>query len=180
MLRRELFFVSTNFISNFFSKNLKELPFIFLRFFFELNCFFYTSNLNSKKMKSYIKFLAFAMVAIVSLSFVSCSDDDADSPYVSDIVGTWKLTEVKTSASGSYISWPFQATYASFNSDGTYTGRGYFGNGSGTWNLKGNTVTTYVDGELFFTYEIISVSGSNAELKMSMDGESIWIKCKKQ
>ena len=131
-------------------------------------------------MKSYIKFLAFAMVAIVSLSFASCSDDDADSPYVSDIVGKWKLTEVKTSASGSYISWPFQATYASFNSDGTYTGRGYFGNGSGTWNLKGNTVTTYVDGELFFTYEIISVSGSNAELKMSMDGESIWIKCKKQ
>lgn len=130
-------------------------------------------------MKSYIKFLAFAMIAIVSLSFASCSDDDADSPYVSDIVGTWKLTEVKTSASGSYISWPFQATYASFNSDGTYTGSGYFGNGSGTWNLKGNTVTTYVDGELFFTYEIISVSGSNAELKMSMDGESIWIKCKK-
>ena len=66
-------------------------------------------------MKSYIKFLAFAMVAIVSLSFVSCSDDDADSPYVSDIVGKWKLTEVKTSASGSYISWPFQATYASFH-----------------------------------------------------------------
>ena len=131
-------------------------------------------------MKSYIKFFAFAMVAIVSLSFASCSDDDADSPYVSDIVGTWKLTEVKTSASGSYISWPFQATYASFNSDGTYYGSGYFGNGSGTWNLKGNTVTTYVDGELFFTYEIISVSGSNAELKMSMDGESIWIKCKKQ
>ena len=181
MLRRELFFVSTNFISNFFSKNLKELPFIFSQiFFFELNCFFYSSNLKSKKMKSYIKFLAFAMIAIVSLSFVSCSDDDADSPYVSDIVGTWKLTEVKTSASGSYISWPFQATYASFNSDGTYYGSGYFGNGSGTWNLKGNTVTTYVDGELFFTYEIISVSGSNAELKMSMDGESIWIKCKKQ
>ena len=41
MLRRELFFVSTNFISNFFSKNQKELSFIFLRFFFELNCFFY-------------------------------------------------------------------------------------------------------------------------------------------
>ena len=40
MLRCELFFVSTNFISNFFSKNLKELPFIFSQIFFELNCFF--------------------------------------------------------------------------------------------------------------------------------------------
>ena len=181
MLRRELFFSFLRILFQIFFKKSKRAPlYFFLRFFFELNCFFYSSNLKSKKMKSYIKFFAFAMVAIVSLSFVSCSDDDADSPYVSDIVGTWKLTEVKTSASGSYISWPFQATYASFNSDGTYYGSGYFGNGSGTWNLKGNTVTTYVDGELFFTYEIISVSGSNAELKMSMDGESIWIKCKKQ
>ena len=40
MLRRELFFVSTNFISNFFSKNLKELPFIFSQIFFRAQLFF--------------------------------------------------------------------------------------------------------------------------------------------
>ena len=130
-------------------------------------------------MKSFFKFWTFALIAIVSLSFVSCSDD-SDSPYSSDIVGTWKLTEVKTSQSGSYISWPFEATYASFNSDGTYYGRGYFGYGSGTWKAKGNKVSTYVDDELFITYEILSVSGNNAELKMIIDGEAIWIKCKKQ
>ena len=130
-------------------------------------------------MKSFFKFWTFVLIAIVSLSFVSCSDD-SDSPYSSDIVGTWKLTEVKTSQSGSYISWPFEATYASFNSDGTYYGRGYFGYGSGTWKAKGNKVSTYVDDELFITYEILSVSGNNAELKMIIDGEAIWIKCKKQ
>ena len=130
-------------------------------------------------MKSFFKFWTFALIAIVSLSFVSCSDD-SDSPYSSDIVGTWKLTEVKTSQSGSYISWPFEATYASFNSDGTYYGRGYFGYGSGTWKAKGNKVSTYVDDELFITYEILSVSGNNAELKMIIDGEAICIKCKKQ
>lgn len=101
-------------------------------------------------------------------------------PLQADIVGTWKLTEVKTSQSGSYISWPFEATYASFNSDGTYYDRGYFGYGSGTWKAKGNKVSTYVDDELFITYEILSVSGNNAELKMIIDGEAIWIKCKKQ
>ena len=40
MLRRELFFVSTNFISNFFSKNLKELPFIFSQIFLSSIVFF--------------------------------------------------------------------------------------------------------------------------------------------
>ena len=128
-------------------------------------------------MKKHL-FLLLALV-VTSFAFVSCSDDD-DNQYNSAIVGTWKITEVKTSQSGTYINWPFKTTYASFKSDGTYYGSGYFGNGSGTWSIKGNTVNTYVDGDLYASYEIISVTSTTSELKMSMDGESIWIKCKKE
>ena len=124
-------------------------------------------------------FLLLTLV-VATVAFVSCSNDDDDNQYNSDIVGTWKITEVKTSQSGSYIAWPFKTTYASFKSDGTYYGSGYFGNGSGTWSIKGNTVNTYVGGELYASYEIISVTSTTSELKMSMDGESIWIKCKKE
>lgn len=129
-------------------------------------------------MKKHLFLLLTLVVATVA--FVSCSNDDDDNQYNSDIVGTWKITEVKTSQSGSYIDWPFKTTYASFKSDGTYYGSGYFGNGSGTWSIKGNTVNTYVGGELYASYEIISVTSTTSELKMSMDGESIWIKCKKE
>ena len=45
MLRCELFFVSTNFISNFFSKNLKELPFIFFSDFFSSSIVFFTHQI---------------------------------------------------------------------------------------------------------------------------------------
>ena len=119
-------------------------------------------------------------IVVATFALVSCSIDDDDNQYESAIVGTWKITEVKTSQSGTYISWPFKATYASFKSDGTYYGSGYFGAGSGTWSVKGNTVNTYVGGELYASYEIISVTSTTSELKMSMDGESIWIKCKKE
>ena len=129
-------------------------------------------------MKKYLFLLLTLMVT--SFAFVSCSDDDDDNRYNSAIVGTWKITEVKTSQSVSYMDWPFKTTYASFKSDGTYYGSGYFGNGSGTWSIKGNTVNTYVGGELYASYEIISVTSTTSELKMSMDGESIWIKCKKE
>ena len=129
-------------------------------------------------MKKHLFLLLTLVVATVA--FVSCSKDDDDNQYNSDIVGTWKITEVKTSQSGSYIDWPFKTTYASFKSDGTYYGSGYFGNGSGTWSIKGNAVNTYVGGELYASYEIITVTSTTAELKMSMDGESIWIKCKKE
>ena len=129
-------------------------------------------------MKKHLFLLLTLVVATVA--FVSCSNDDDDNQYNSDIVGTWKITEVKTSQSGSYIDWPFKTTYATFKSDGTYYGSGYFGNGSGTWSIKGNTVNTYVGGELYASYEIISVTSTTSELKMSMDGESIWIKCNKE
>ena len=41
-------------------------------------------------------------------------------------------------------------------------------------------LTLNVGGELYASYEIISVTSTTAELKMSMDGEAIWIKCKKE
>ena len=129
-------------------------------------------------MKKHLFLLLTLVVATVA--FVSCSNDDDDNQYNSDIVGTWKITEFKMSQSGSYIDWPFKTTYATFKSDGTYYGSGYFGNGSGTWSIKGNTVNTYVGGELYASYEIISVTSTTSELKMSIDGESIWIKCKKE
>ena len=56
-------------------------------------------------MKKYL-FLLLTLV-VTSLAFVSCSDDDDDNQYNSAIVGTWKVTEVKTSQSGSYMDWPF-------------------------------------------------------------------------
>ena len=129
-------------------------------------------------MKKYLFFLL--TLVVTSFAFVSCSDDDDDNQYNSAIVGTWKITEVKKSQSGSYIEWPFQTTYASFKSDGTYYGSGYFGTGSGTWSIKGNKVNTYVGGELYASYEIISVTSTTSELKMSMGSDAIWIKCKKE
>ena len=128
-------------------------------------------------MKKYL-FLLLTMF-LTSFVFVSCSSDDKDE--IDDaIVGTWKLTEVKMSETGSYISWPFKTTYSSFKSDGTYYGSGYFGTGEGTWSKKGKTVNTYVSGQLYASYEVLSVTATDAELKMTMGDSSIWIKCKKQ
>ena len=45
-------------------------------------------------------FLLLTLV-VATFAFVSCSDDDDDNQYNSDIVGTWKIIEVKMSQSGS-------------------------------------------------------------------------------
>lgn len=39
---------------------------------------------------------------------------------------------------------------------------------------------TYVEGELFASYTIISATSTVSEMKMSIGDEAIWVKCKKQ
>ena len=75
----------------------------------------------------------FLLITILTISFIGCSDDD-DSEYKDAIIGTWELTQIEFG--GGWTSIP-RRTYATFNSDGTYNGRGYFGNGSGLIKFLG-------------------------------------------
>ena len=137
-------------------------------------------------MKKYLfNLMALMMVAVLSVGMSSCSKDDDGDDFnypKESLYGTWKISEVKMSESGSYISWPMKTTTATFNSDGTYSGSGYFGNGSGTYTAKDNTITTYVSGKVYIVYTVLSLNGSTSELKMNQSGsdEVLWIKCVKR
>lgn len=53
-----------------------------------------------------------------------------------------------------------------FNSDGTYSSSGYFGDGSGTYKAIDKTITTYIDGE---EYKYIIKSLTKDECEATMD-----------
>ena len=63
-------------------------------------------------MKKYL-FLVLTLL-VTSFAFISCSSDDDDNQYDNAIVGTWKLTHVKTSQSESYMDWPFNSIFVFF------------------------------------------------------------------
>ena len=111
------------------------------------------------------------------LTFTACSNDDKDEPTLNDIVGTWKLSQVSGDEGKTFIAWPYETTTASFKSDGTYSGKGYFGNGSGTWKQKGKTITTYINGQEFIKYEVKELTSSTCTLVMKANDASLWIKC---
>ena len=136
-------------------------------------------------MKTF-RLIGMALIAILMcVSFVSCSNDDEDGldisgPYSTKIIGTWKLTHLGDG--NVWIPWTKQTTSATFNSDGTYSGRGYFGTGTGTFKLSHSHVTCYVDGEIFMQYDIVSIDDNIAVLKMYPDSssEKLTIKCEKK
>ena len=137
-----------------------------------------------------MKKLILLSLAVCMLAFAGCSKDD-EPKFDYDLAllyGKWRITHVMQNT-GNYLDVTttvaeqvFNPTYATFNSDGTYSGSGEFGNGSGTYKTAGKTIITYVGGEEYLWYDVLSLTGTNAELKMYEKGDdaSILIKVEKQ
>ena len=67
-----------------------------------------------------------------------------------------------------------------YKRQGSYYGRGALGNGGGTYTISGKTIKTYVDGELYGTYVVKTLSGNHAELSLSMDDSTMEIRATKR
>ena len=127
------------------------------------------------------------LLAVTGLVFMSCDkDDDDDFDYPMDtLYGSWEGISINVNGGWVNITeYPYTkfAFSIRFNSDGTYSGRGYFGNGSGTYTAKGKTIITYVNGKEYLRYEVRSLSNNIAELSMTVDGsgETLEVKAKKK
>ena len=114
--------------------------------------------------------------------FPSCTkDDETTFDYnLNMIYGTWVLDEVDTG--NGYQNWILEETSATFKKDGSYYGKGYFGDGSGTYTAEGKTITCFVGGKEYIKYDVLYLNGNKCELRMYMTGsdEDIKIKCVKE
>ncbi len=110
-----------------------------------------------KQLKT-LGLLLIMMLSVVSFSSCSNDDDDETSELATMIIGKWRIIQVEQKDGSmfdvtSYIAEQvFEPTYATFKSDGTYYGSGYFGIGSGTYKVSGNKIHTYVGGKEYITY----------------------------
>ena len=128
-------------------------------------------------------FMCMLLVATV-IGISSCSDDDSKFDYPMDtLCGTWEVTDIKANGTWYDITqYPYTkfAMSISFKDDGSYYGKGYLGNGSGTYTAEGKTIITYISGKEFVRYTVKSLSKNDAELTMTADDESIDIKAHKK
>lgn len=122
------------------------------------------------------------LLATLVIALPSCSDDkDEPNNLKEQIIGTWDATAVLI-----YGEWiditnrPNLALSATFRKNGTYYGEGALGDGGGTYKISGNTVTTYIDNELFATYTVKTISGNKAEVTMSMGTDKLELRLKKR
>lgn len=128
-----------------------------------------------------------ATVVITAMSFISCSNDDDDkfNYPMETLYGTWEGTEIKVGDTTIDLTsfwtpskYQFKTT---FKSDGTYYGQGYFGTDSGTYKATGDMIYTYVDGQEYAKYKVLSLTNNEATLLMTTPGgETAQIKVRKE
>ena len=132
-------------------------------------------------MKKYFLFLIVALTAAVS--FTSCSNDDDDVNFSKeDLYGTWELIRVKFDDEWVDLTeWPnsYYGAEITFYENGSYYGDGYFGSGRGTYKTHGNTITTYIGGEVYFIYKVSELSGSYMRGTMSDGSDTVEIIARK-
>ena len=149
-------------------------------------------------MKKYFVILVAALtVAIVSSCSKSDDENSSEPSFVTnptfnmnDLYGTWKIEKISINGSDyyefdSFVSETYgytKSTTATFNKNGSYEGYGYFGNGSGTYDVSGDLITTYIDGSVYYRYKVISENSSTCKLLMSdtKSSKELYLICNKK
>lgn len=123
------------------------------------------------------------LCATVIFAFSSCSKDETFDYPMNDLYGKWEGTGIYYKGEWIDLSnWMYQElSFAiTFKKDGTYYGEGFFGTGYGTYKAVGKNITTYVDGEKYFTYYVKSLSNDKAEITMyDNSGDSMDLRVEK-
>lgn len=98
-----------------------------------------------------------------------------------DLYGTWKITKAKFAEDATMTEWEYEDTYATFKENGQYEGEGHWGDGEGTYSVSGNTITTFISNIPYITYDVISLTGTEAEIMATIVAttQSIWVQCEK-
>lgn len=113
-------------------------------------------------------------VASTILLFAGCKKDETNESATTNatntiiplehLYGKWYSTHYLTSSGWTEIS---HTTFtATFYPDGSYSGSGILGSGSGTYTVNGRIITTYINGEEFYKYDIIEFTNTTAHLKV--------------
>ena len=126
------------------------------------------------------------LVLLPTMLFSACSSSSDDESGESSelqtlIIGTWRFTQMESKGemvdiTTSIMEELIEPTYATFYTDGTYKGKGFFGNGSGTYKVSGNTIYTYISGSEYLKYIVTSYTKDKAELTIAKTGSSSTIK----
>lgn len=137
------------------------------------------------KNKFWSRIMILFVMLCTAFAFTSCGGDDdnngGDDITDLQIYGTWEMKEVKMSASDPYAPFPAGSSFTfnlnhTFSSVSSTLGRSE----EGTWVRNGKTITTTATDKTTATLDIISISATSVEIKVTSGSTTYWMKANKK
>lgn len=99
------------------------------------------------------------------------------------LYGTWQISKAKYTEQAKMTDWDHESTSITFKENGSFEGSGYFGNGSGTYTVNGNTIETFIGGSPFISYEVSAYNKEENIIQctafIASSNQTIWMECSK-
>ena len=130
-----------------------------------------------------MKKLLLLMAFIMPFLLTSCGDDKDDNKDfnypLETLYGTWQITHFSAELTSTFYTWEEEKTTVTFQKNGKDYGEGYLGTGEGTYTAIGDRITTYVNGEIYLIYDVVSLDHTTAVLKLYTKEQTayMYIKC---
>lgn len=93
------------------------------------------------------------------------------------VIGNWTITKAKFDQSALMTDWDLETTLFGFKANGFFEAKGFFGNVTGFYSIKGHSVTANVNNLPFLILEVKNINGERADVIVTIQSSQqvIWI-----
>ena len=128
-------------------------------------------------------------IVTAGLLLIGCnpSGDEWDNePGVAEInrallYGEWEIYKAKYAPDASMTEWGEKPTYFTFNENGLYEGKGYYGDVKGIYTIQGNVIKVLIDNVTYAEYKVLEQAEDALTVRATFTStpSKVWMECKR-
>lgn len=132
-------------------------------------------------MKEFLKYFFVAILFAISTACGKTGEgDEPASDYDlnrEDIIGEWDIKQAKFDKDAIMTDWTLETTTFNFQENGFFEAKGYFGNGTGSFSIKGNSISTNINNQPFIDFVVNGIEDKLVDVVATIQAskQKVWM-----
>lgn len=97
------------------------------------------------------------------------------------LYGEWEIAKAKYAPDATMTEWDQKPTYFTFNENGIYEGKGFYGDVKGVYTLQDNVIKVLIDNVTYAEYKVLAQAEDALTVRASFTStpSMVWMECKR-